>query len=76
MHGILRLTDRPRAVAEIADEFGLSQSSAYRKVGRLEDVGLLEPMNPDVRDDRDIDGPRESFGSGFEPPRNLIYLHS
>lgn len=45
---ILQLTAQPRTVAEIADELGLSQSSAYRKVGRLEDAGLLEPTNPEA----------------------------
>lgn len=45
---ILTLTERPQTVAELAEKLGLSQSSAYRKVGLLEDVGLLEPTNPDA----------------------------
>lgn len=45
---ILQHAERPKTVSDVADELGLSQSSAYRKVGILEDAGLLEPTNPNA----------------------------
>lgn len=45
---ILQAAGTPITVAGLADELGLSTSSAYRKVGLLEDLGLLEPTNPEA----------------------------
>ncbi|MFB6352890.1 MAG: helix-turn-helix domain-containing protein [Halobacteriales archaeon] len=39
---IIECTDRARTVGELADDCGLPRSTAYRKIDRLTDAGLLE----------------------------------
>ena len=45
---ILQATTRPKTVAELTDELGLSSSTAYRKIAELEELELLVPTNPDT----------------------------
>lgn len=46
---VLRATGVPKTVSELVEDLGLSQSTAYRKIRALEDVGLIERTNPHAR---------------------------
>lgn len=39
---VIDCTDRPRTVGELAEHCGLPRSTAYRKISRLTEAGLLE----------------------------------
>lgn len=43
---IVLATGEAKTVAQLTEELKLSESTAYRKIKALVDVGLLEPMNP------------------------------
>lgn len=46
---VLRATDVPKTVSDLVEELELSQSTAYRKIRTLEDLGLVERTNPHAR---------------------------
>lgn len=47
---ILRALDAPMTARELMDELGLSQTTTYRKLERLDEAGLLDEET-EIRDD-------------------------
>lgn len=43
---LLRALGLPKTVAQLSDELGMPQSTAYRKIGKLEDLALVQSENP------------------------------